>query len=290
MSPFDFFLTEVNEVVARVFLRHAAVNEGNSQLSGILRGPLSMYGHTLPAKTRLRDLGAGPTHLAQGVVTDPCPWTPASPALYQLEARLEIIDPHSGNVTVGDSYRDEVGLRVLGIRGARLAFGERRTVLRGVAQEPDPHTLATLRAEGTTSVIATDNEPFLREASRQGVAVVLDWTARSQVTRDALRNAARHACVALVVLASDVACPAEIARDVPNLLLAEATPRAETLQPWARVAWVAADAAAMFARSPVPTIVTASARTDIAATWREQCDHLQAALAPVGQFAGYMIV
>jgi Glycosyl hydrolases family 2 len=287
VSTFEIFTGDVNEHVAHIFARYDLAHDGSQRLTGRVRGPFNHYAHTLPANVPWQDLGPGDSLLARAVVTDPCPWSPDSPALYQ--SRLERI---AADGSILEQEQCEFGIRRFGVRERGFRLGARAWVMRGVYGEPTGNDEAIWREQATTRIICTDDEKFLATASQRGLPVVIDWSHRTEVDCSELQLLARFPCVFLVVLSPNTVLPNDIKASVPNLLLAQALRLEDAMQPWADVAWltlVECDEVAALRAITLPTVIVRRTCEAAFSVARADCDRLQATLAPYGQFAGYVV-
>jgi hypothetical protein len=227
--------------------------------------------------------------LAKAHVIDPCFWTPDLPAIYDVTINLV-----RGNKTVATSRR-EIGLRSLRAEHNGLLLGGKRWILRGVQ---DVSTTAELprhwHAAAAAYMAAAPADERLAEASQWGSLTVVSVEADAQITAD-LRRLAAQPGVAIVVISGKVPATIEPRQVAPNLLLAAPADAHNLPVPtWAHLIWAAAhdsDDIAMLKASwhlPIIAVRPLPHRLPIEEA-RAECDRLQRDLAPIGQFAGYVV-
>ncbi len=287
----DVFYGRVTNNLAQVYAR-APRRDGDEgvTISGKVRGPLCRYSHTLPATLPLRDLGPGPTLLAQAVVPDPCCWSPSLPALYEVQ--VEVRDGERVRVTA----RWSLGIRRFGAARKNLILEGRRWVLRGVECDADATTdLRHWRQAAAVLVTEQPADELCREASLEGVMIVARL-GESDVARQ-LARLSRWAAVAVAVVPG----PAwesmdELQQVAPNVLLAQPVaddtpvePRPQTDLLFCRVSSETklAQAAARYA---LPIVAVRPFQKVLAVgRARRHCDRLQRDLAPHVDCAGYVV-
>jgi len=281
-----------NRAVVYARLPRAADDAGLS-LGGHVRGPRCLHAETLPATAPLVDLGPGPTLLAQAVVTEPCFWSPDLPAIYDVVIKLQ-----RGDEVVATARR-EIGLRALGICGRNIVLEGKRCVLRGVSTHATSARLPRQWHDVQAAYMSDDADPeVLIEASQWGaLAVVFVPDVRDDSTPRRIRDLAQFPAVAIAATDAPLPPDFEKSRVAPNLLLAQwlGPDLRSPPQPWADLLLVAADEPALVVeaaeRTEMPVIAArflVDTPLDIA-TARTACDHLQRDLAPIGQFAGYIV-
>jgi hypothetical protein len=286
VSEFEFFTGEVNEHVAHVYARLPTSSDGSHRITGKLRGPMNYYAQTLPANTPWKDLGPGDSTLARAIVTDPCSWSPESPALYQAQIQCS-----TSAGTVVTQTQAELGIVRFGAQERRFRLAGKRWILRGIYGDIQSDDLPRWREQATTRVVPTFDASFLADASRRGLAVVMDLSHVSDFSFELLLRIARFPCVLMVVVARDTQLPATWRSRVPNLLFAQACTGEDELQPWADVAWVdvATHIPSHLNSCTSPVVAVRQQRHPSFSSARAACDQLQADLAPLGQFAGYVV-
>jgi len=248
---------------------------------GQVRGPFCVHSSTLPATYPLRfaESVAGP--IVSAVITDPCPWSPEQPMLYTAE------------FTDGELKYDLGGLAIrrFAARGNSLYLNGKRWVIRGIFDWGPVADSATWRQHATVRVVRRLDETLLSEAAKQGVLIIEQLMARK--FHGELSHRGRFPALAMALFPEGLAPPADAREQAPNLLLAQRISHPSELGAWAHVAWMEAEAIQQFpnliSTIPVPIIAVRRYRGDSLAAARAAIDTLQADLAPIGQFAGYVV-
>jgi hypothetical protein len=292
LESLQLFYGEANPARAHLYARVAGghANQG-LRLTGQVAGPYNALASTLPARIPLRDLGPGPTLLAEAVLPDPCFWSPESPALYNVE--ISIVDERG---TVRETATRQFGIRALGVYGANLILEGKRYVLRGADRALFPRgSPSEWREAWSTPLAVSPDDAFLAEASRLGVLTVVHVSgARADVESELLRLS-RWAAAAIAIVECSQPLDATIANVAPNLLLGWRMPASEAPPPlWAKVLFADVRNPPSFARQfqattrPVLAMRRAAKPIDLRDA-RAACDELQRDLAPYGDFAGYLV-
>jgi hypothetical protein len=294
LSQLDVFFGDLTVNRAYVYARlPRPADDAGLMLTGQIRGPRCLYAETLPVTSPLVDLGPGPTLLARALVPEPCFWSPDLPAIYDVVVHLQ-----RGSEIIATARR-EIGLRSLGVRGRHLALDGKRWVLRAVSTYATSADMPRRWHDAQAAYMSDDsNAQALAEASQWGaLAVVFVRDNRDDQTAVRIRELTRYPGVAIV--ATDGQLPANFKRPsvAPNLLLAQwiGPDHWARLQPWADIVLVAADEPALLsetaAQAEIPIVAARfliDGLLDIASA-RAECDRLQRDLAPIGQFAGYIV-
>lgn len=281
-----------NRVMVYARLRDEPAGAGLA-LGGYLRGPHCLYSTTLPATIRLTDAGPGDSLLAKALVPDPCYWSEELPFLYDVHVELL----RDGAVIA--SADRALGMRSFGPRGKFFYLGGKRWTVRGaLAPSEKPLDLLAWHDTPLTLVANSPGDALCEEAARVGVMIVarLDQSVDHAAE---IARLARHASVGVVALAVDAVDPAWHAL-APNLLLARDLALAplagtEGSVPSPDFAAVLASAddpqrlAELAAAANVPVIACRAAGSDDPVAARAECDRLQASLAALGDFAGYIV-
>ena len=158
---------------------------------------------------------------------------------------------------------------------------------------------AFLRETWSAVTAHNPDEKLCELASRRGVLLVADLTCDGQSLNDIverLRRLARWPAVGIAVLQGRQMLPANFRDHAPNLLLAQYVSSGElaTLMPWANLAFVEVGNIAEFAQAissyniPIVAVRSVNEFSSIQQS-RIGCDTLQADLAPIGDFAGYVV-
>ena len=292
LSQLDVFYGDLTVHRALVYARlPRPASEGAWSLAGTIRGPRCLHAQTLPATARLIDQGPGSTLLAQAILPDPCCWSPDLPAIYDLEVQLL----RGGEVVATE--RRELGLRRLGARGRDLFLDGKRWVLRGVSTFSTTEQLPRFWHDASAAYVCDDsNSERLLEASQWGALAIVHLDYGADEAEGRLRDLARYPGAAIAVIMNSLPANFEKSRVAPNLLLAEwfkFFDAESVVSPWADLLFVAADEAEdIRAALAVPKPVVAARYLDPPlplAEARAACDTLQRDLAPLGQFAGYVV-
>lgn len=272
----DTFTGEVNEHLAHIYVRLS----GSGKIRGRVRGPFNMHSQTLPCNYPLLDLGPGPSRLARATVTDPCTWSPESPSLYEV-----IVESSEGTASPVS-----FGIRRFGVVGKNLFLNGKRWVMRGIFAEHHGVDPGCWREVGATRVMEVAEATELHAATRQGVMTLLNL---DKAAAAELHLAARFASAAIVVIPVEAEISNELRKEVPNLILGQRVQSPADLGSWAEVAWVEFHETVDFQRRiaglTCPVIAVRRGQFPTLEVARAAIDALQAELAPIGQFAGYVV-
>ena len=293
-DPFDLdlFFGELTGTRTLVYAR--CIPAGNREgltLVGEIRGPFCRHAATLPLRVPLVDCGPGETILAKATLTEACFWSPDLPAIY--EAHISLL---RGQEVIATAQR-QIGLRWLGCREGSFVWQGKRWVLRGVSAGSSEENAPRQWQEAAACLVTREPaDEQLAEASRDGALTVVDWSAHENVTGAQLRHIAGFPAVAVVVLAEGSLADESALRAVPNLILAQSLVPGHhhAVMPWAKVFWACAQnpqALAQFAATadlPIVAVRTLQSPVPLGDA-RSACDNLQRDLAPLGQFAGYVV-
>jgi hypothetical protein len=288
----DLFYGDLTANRAVVYARLSRpADDAGLTLTGQIRGPRCLHAQTLPLASPLIDRGPGPTLLAQAVVPEPVFWSPDLPAIYDVTVHLL-----RGSEVVATTHR-EIGLRALGIRERHLFLDARRWVLRGVSTESTTATLPRAWHEQSAAYVADDSDlELLAEATQWGALVVVKVTESGALAATRLRELARFPAVAIAVISGPLPADFRKSHFAPNLLLAQLVQGdcAQQAYPWADLLIVIANDLGVLTTVAndrgLPVLVTRHLAAPIdLASGRAACDALQRDLAPLGQFAGYIV-
>jgi hypothetical protein len=293
LEKLEVFYGDTNESRSSVYARLSVDGDASGlSLAGRITGPTCLYSRTLTSTIPLRDSGPGPTLLAEAVVPDPCFWSPELPSLYEVFVELR----RDGQVI--ETATRQLGIRMFGRRGRNLFFNGRRWVCRGVKQRPQlMDDLSEWRETSTVMIREQPDEALCAETSRQGVFLVPILGGGQDQLLYELRQVARWASVAMVMIRADRVIDAdELLSAALNVTLGQLIlPREPlSLEPWANAVMSFANKPECFANQfadchlPVLACGRYDELTTLSAA-RRDCDRLQADLAPYGDFAGYII-
>ena len=267
-------------------------------LGGWLYGPSCAYAHTLPVKITLRDLGEGDGLLAEAVVPDPCCWTPRMPFLYEVTVQLR-----RGDDVLAEVQRP-FGIRTLGVRGSDLLLEGKRFVVRAgggwwlsVAKPQSNNWEPRLWHDSTTAMLVdSPSDELCCQGDVAGVLLIVHVSGSASDAASRLRHLGCFASVGMVILDDEAARGESIRRPRSGVLLAQRVRGGGSfdMRPWADV--IVCDLsradADEFDISEVNCPVLMY-RGDESSSSPQQaraaCDRLQRDLAPVGQFAGYLV-
>jgi len=185
----------------------------------------------------------------------------------------------------------KLAIRRFAPRGNNLYLNGKRWVIRGIFDWGPVADSSTWRQHAAVRVVRRLNESLLSEAAEKGVLIIEQLMARK--FNGALHYRAQFPALGMVVFPDGLAPPADAREQAPNLLLAQRISHPSELGAWAHAAWMEAEAIQQFpnliSTIPVPIIIEHRYRGTSLAEARAAIDTLQADLAPIGQFAGYVV-
>jgi hypothetical protein len=209
------------------------------------------------------------------------------PAIYDVTVHVQ-----RGSETIA-SERREIGFKPLGGRGQQFIMAGKNWVLRGVTASS---TTARLPREwhDASAAYVTDriDDERLSEASQWGALALVHVESTGNGLAEQLRTLSRYPGAALAVVRGEI--PADFNRSsiAPNLLLAqEMTSASREPAPWADVLLINAESLGQVAsqtQKPMIAVRRLAAPVDLSSA-RAAYDVLQRDLAPLGQFAGYVV-
>ncbi len=289
----DVFHGELSPARAAIYARLPDLHGvAGLLLSGEVRGPRCLYSQTLPSSYPLKDVGPGQTLLSRAMLTDPCYWSPQTPHIYDVRVELR-----QGSDVVASETR-QIGLRPLGVSGRFLTWESKPWVLRGVelSKSTPQAAIASWRDHSLVLLSADLDDQQLRDASEQGILCCCPIGTQSasldDVTRK-VRRLARFPAVAIIAVPSQSI--ANVAQLAPNILVARNDVPETFLAPEPSLQMMPVDNhRASFTRVAVELKIPILMRRPIPSGYspkqaRAACDKLQADLAPLGQFAGYIV-
>lgn len=293
LANLDIFHGELSPARAAIYARLSGLHDmAGLRLSGEVRGPRCLYSQTLPSSYPLKNVGPGQSLLARALLTDPCYWSPQTPHIYDVTVELR-----QGSDVVASETR-QIGLRPLGISGRFLTWESKPWVLRGVELSKSTPQAAIASWRDYSLVLLADglNDQQLRDASENGILCCCPIGTLSASLEDVIREArrlARFPAVAIISLPSQ-SMP-EVAHLAPNCLIARnGTPETMTdSEPSLQIILVDNNRTS-FTRAAAELKTPILMRRPISSgkspeQARAACDKLQADLAPLGQFAGYIV-
>jgi hypothetical protein len=282
-NPLDLFTGETNDHVAHVYARLP----GTAPIQGYVRGPFNAHTATLPATTPIIDLGEGEPRLGRAVVAHPCTWSPECPATYHVH-----IDGPQGTTFEHDCF----GIRRFGARAQSFYLDGKRWVVRGIFDEGHTSDPEDWRAIGAARVLRSisaipGQHEILAEATRRGVMVIVRLG--DKTTSFPLQTIASYVCSPIVVLPEDACLMHDHRQAAPNLVFAQRLEHRAGAAEWADAIWLEftriEDFQGRIDRIELPIIAVRRGTFSSLAEARAAIDQLQADLAPIGQFAGYVV-
>ena len=292
LSQLDVFYGDLTVTRAHVYARLPRRSDGDAgSISGEIRGPICLTAETLPVSTPLVDLGPGPTMLAQALVPDPCFWSPDLPAIYEVTVHL-----HSGAQIVATARR-QIGLRWLGARSRNFVREAKRWILRGVSTMSTTATAPRQWHEANAAYVTDQQDPdSLVECTQYGALATVEVAGTNEQIVSQLRQLSQRPAAALAIVRGEPsnACqPREVA---PNIVCAQPLRSGGdlTIRSWAAAIWAEGDNPRWFgevaARTDLPVVAVRRLIKPLPLdAARAACDALQRDLAPIGQFAGYVV-
>lgn len=283
----ELFFGQVSTSLCYVYARLAGpALRDDWQLGGTLTGPACSVAATLPATFRYEDQGPGDSLLARAVVPEPSLWTPELPHWYQAEIELR-----EGSRVVARTAR-MFGIRPLGVSGTKLIYTGKRWVLRGVCHDEvaaDANLesdLAAWRESDTSLVVSNPSDALCERASRQGVLIVAELNLDQGVQ---LARLARWPAVAIAILPAGT----QLAADQRPRNLVLALRRDGEPAPGEGARLIVTKIPAASASPPSREVATIALRKtgplQSVVAGRAACDRLQSDLAPLGDWAGYIV-
>lgn len=296
----DLFHGEASTTLGRVYARLPALPEtAGCTLTGRVVGPVCRWANTLPATSPLvgrsvaASTGIEPL-LAEAIVPDPCFWSDELPMRYTVELKLQ-----RGKETVATTERT-IAFRGVGRRGRSLFQQGRRWVPRGMNSisvlESERADLAAWRLAPAVLVTAEPTDSLCSAADDLGLWIVADLSHCQAQLELELNRLAQHAAVFLAILPPNTPSTRTLRTAASNLLLAEQITPGDTAHAASQANCLIVDAKDLesFARTAQTTTLPIIARrpleqaTPLAAA-RQAVDKLQRDLAPIGDFAGYLV-
>lgn len=291
----DLFHGSADPRQARIYAR--LPNVPGAKLTGVLRGPQSLLGTTLPTTIPFRDLGSGDTMLAEALLPDPCFWSPEMPALYTAHLELQ-----QGHDCVASLDRT-IGIRALGVKGRSFYDQGKRVVLRGASfQWPLSPDLLQWHDELATVLAVNPNEALCDEATRVGVRIVAQLQQPDHDIRAEVRRLGRHPSVQVIAVDANqqpeqVLIDKHLQQLAPNTVLA----RMHAFGSAGQRTGEAPEAHLVFTVQNEPSPEFLKSLPGAVMVWeggdeypnvalaRGACDRVQAKFARVADFAGFFV-
>lgn len=294
----------VTSLTAELLVRlHVAERKPPAEvLTAAVSGPRSLRARTLETTVSMSPVDDDGL-LWRAVLEDPCFWTPGEPYLYA--AQFELRSDDGRPQTLGQP----LGVPVLVARGDKLELEGKNWVVRGAQISNAAAALAACRDSSTALYVDDPNDALCHEASRQGVLLIAnlcDLPERERESPDraqaALRRLARWPATGIVLLPNQVQLSATLRGETAHVIRGAVFDASSRPPDWAQLLvvaaadvvkarTVAAGRAVMVRSRPLPPEHARSSDEPALAVARarQSCDSLQAELAPVGQFAGYLV-
>jgi hypothetical protein len=193
--------------------------------------------------------------------------------------------------------RREIGLRSLGAHGKQLLREGKPWTLRGVFETSTAAALPRAWHDAAAAYVSDQaDEERLLEASQWGAIAAVGIGGRSEEIADHLRQLALHPAAALAIVNGDLPRDFKPPSVAPNILLAQRHKATDPLavRPWANLLWAeVSEAEALSKLMPMAALPVVAVRRLASPLPIDQaraaCDQLQRDLAPIGQFAGYIV-
>ena len=220
--------------------------------------------------------------------------------MYSAELRLSTADPGRNTAVEPTIVRRRFGIRRLGVQGDSIYLDAKRFVIRGVRHDaPTIEEIIAAREAASALYVDLADDQILQAASEEGVLLavrIANTSTQDNLITD-LGHIGRWPATAMVVLDADPAADKGLRLAARNTLLAQRFSGAEIstapLRPWAHLSWWELETGqAPMGRPPhdAPVVVFCPHSDKAAIRERRQnCDYLQADLAPVADFAGYFV-
>lgn len=285
----EIFFGEATTTQARVY---AQLPRGHwpaeAKLIGTLVGPTCLYAETLPTHYRFRDRhhrssdSSPDLLLTEAVIPDPCFWTPQLPYLYELKLELR-----RGDEVLARTSR-AFGVRPFGVRGSSFLYASKRWVLRGRRTPIDAVDLRQCHQAEIAIATSSFDVTQAVEASRVGVLMAVEIGTKASTAR----QASCHAAVGMLIF--DPSNAADALPKTTNCILVQnmlSDAHADLHERTQAVLVDASNVREFVDRhgAKIPVVAYRCSQSLELAETRSQCDRLQAELAGIGDFAGYLV-
>jgi len=284
----EIFAGRTSPAAASLYVRAPSLR-ADCRLTGRIVGPDCLHAATLQADFALQDLGGDPQPLARATITEPCFWTPRTPYVYQ--AHVEVT--REGQVV--ERCQRLCAARPWGTHGRNLVLAGKRWVMRGVwRDELRLEELGPWIEAAAVACVPNPSDAVCSEASVRGLGIAARVEGTVESVRAELARLAHWPAVLFAFLPASTPAAA-FDRASPGLLLGQlpTDEKPYALRPWAQVLLASAegpsDHAERLASLDTPVIVVGKSPDTSIHGARLHCDRLQAAFAPVANFAGYLV-
>lgn len=309
LQQVDLFHGELAPQRATVYVRLLNYStKAGQRLVGQIRGPFSSRGETLPATHPFADQGPGDSILVRAIVPDPVRWSIDQPALYKVTLQLFERD----QLLATEQY--SFAFHGYGAHGTKLVRDGHTLVIRAAVQDIalDPQELSPtgwLQQTEELACFVPADAPLPPQADTLGLPLIVTMadapTRTSDSIRQDLRNLSRNPAIIAAILPDSVGTQAAQEKLPLNWLKGFAiTSSADIAIPaWADFALLelspsllAEESRAALANRlqaaiqlPAPVMILARHPQLPLEQRRAACDALQRQIAPLGQFAGYIV-
>lgn len=301
----DIFHGELAPQRASVYVRLLEHSSRDGyRLTGHIRGPFSLRGETLPATHPFQDQGPGDSLLVRASVPDPVRWSIDQPATYTITLELS----QAGTSLAREQF--SFAFRGIAIQGKQLLKDAKPFVLRGATSPLEaPTAVSWLESTDELACYLPVGASLPSSATAEGVSLVATVsnvsagaTAAEQVAH--VRKLTHNPAITIAILPSAVGEAVTAAKLPLNLLKGYSLRSADPLEipAWCEVAFLHLSKEHQGAPSeslttlcqqalalPCPVVIVASQPKLPLEHRREACNALQRHLAPLGQFAGYVV-
>jgi glycosyl hydrolase family 2 len=307
LDNLDVFYGELTPARGTVYARLEGLqNSEGLTLSGSVRGPRCYYSKTLPATFRLQDAGPGPSLLAKSLVPDPSFWSPDTPHIYDVTVELR-----KGIDVIASDVR-QIGFKPLGISGRFFTWEGKPWVLRAANSRTVNADNLVDWSDRCTCILFV-HPPTDEQLEHSASRGILTWTLMPLLERPdkierAMCSLAQYPSVAGFLILTKRAAdsiPPRLLEIAPNVLMGIAFGNPTAVPPLQRHRifrhvliqqddvpnreLMKYDHPLIVARELGPNRSDNNQPFWSIERARSAVDRLQANLAPIGQFAGYIV-